>query len=113
MNLVPKKQLEDYQDKVVDMIKGAGGISIHHCLILHGSGPNLSGRPHRGIVYQYRADDAYPLADGIWPDTGLLICCQRCERVRCDAGTGRLSCSDRFPGHPLDDAWKQHGPFAE
>jgi len=100
-------------EHVVPISPRAGGISIHHCLTLHGSGPNLSGRPRRGIVYQYRADDAYQLADGIWPDTGLLICGQRRERVRCDAGTVRLPRSDRFPGHPFGDAWNQHGPFAD
>jgi phytanoyl-CoA hydroxylase len=35
--------------KVIDIMPKAGGISIHHGLTLHGSGPNLSGEPRRGI----------------------------------------------------------------
>jgi len=28
----------------------AGAVSFHHCLTIHGSGPNVSGRPRRSIV---------------------------------------------------------------
>jgi phytanoyl-CoA hydroxylase len=90
----------------------AGGISIHHCLALHGSPANRSGRPRRGVVFQYRADDAFQLADGIWKDTGLLISGERRERVRCDAGVLRLPRSKRYPGRPFGDAWNQHGSLA-
>ena len=41
--------------------------------MLHSSGPNPSGRPRRGAVFQYRADDAFQLADGVWKDTGIMI----------------------------------------
>ena len=60
--------------RVLPVKPKACGISIHHCLALHSSGPNPSGAPRRGIVFQYRADDAFQLADGVWKDTGIMIC---------------------------------------
>jgi len=103
---------ETQAHNVVPVTPRAGGISLHHCLTVHGSGPNPSGNPRRGIVFQYRADDAYQLADGVWPDTGLLICGQRREQVRCDAGVVRLPRSHRYPGQPFGGAWNQQGAFA-
>lgn len=104
---------QEQPDDIALITPRAGGISIHHCLALHGSGPNPSGRPRRGIVFQYRADDAYQLADGVWDDTGLMICGQRREKVRCDAGTIRLPRSNRYPGQPFGGAWNQHGSAAQ
>lgn len=103
---------QEHPENVTPITPRAGGISLHHCLTLHGSGPNLSGRPRRGIVFQYRADDAYQLADAVWEDTGLMVCGQRRERVRCDAGSLRLPRSNRYPGHPFGNAWNQEGPLA-
>ena len=54
------------ESNVVNIEMRAGGLSIHHCLTLHGSDVNRSGRPRRALVFQYRADDAFQLADGIW-----------------------------------------------
>ncbi|WP_167859687.1 phytanoyl-CoA dioxygenase family protein [Paenibacillus cymbidii] len=104
-----------WQDKstLENITPRAGGISIHHCLTLHGSGPNLSGKQRRGIVFSYRADDAYQLADGVWDDTGLLICGKRSERVRCDAGTMRMPKTHRYPGFPFGHAWNQDGELAK
>jgi len=90
-----------------------GGISIHHCLALHSSPANLSGRPRRGVVFQYRADDAYQLADGVWADTGLLICGEKREQVRCDAGLICLPKSSRYQGYPFGHAWNQEGELAQ
>lgn len=102
----------DHADDIVQITPRAGGISMHHCLMLHGSGPNKSGRPRRGLVFQYRADDAYQLADGVWSDTGLLVNGMRRERARCDAGVLRLPRSTRYPGHPFGHAWNQEGEMA-
>jgi hypothetical protein len=63
-------------------------------------------------VFQYRADDAFQLADGIWADTGLLMCGERRERVRCDAGVLRLPKSYRYPDDPFGHAWNQEGKIA-
>ena len=42
----------------------AGGISIHHARLLHGSAPNRSTRPRRLLLFQYCAIDAWPLMGG-------------------------------------------------
>ena len=39
----------------------AGGISIHHTRLLHGSAPNTSEKPRRLLLFQYCAVDAWPL----------------------------------------------------
>ena len=40
----------------------AGGISLHHVRLLHGSAPNLSTRPRRLLLQGYMAADAFPLS---------------------------------------------------
>jgi len=86
----------------------AGGISIHHCLTLHGSPPNRSGQPRRGLVFQYRADNAYQFADTVFADTGLVVSGQRRGKIRCEEGIfalpRRADDSDPFGG-----AWRQIG----
>jgi phytanoyl-CoA hydroxylase len=42
----------------------AGGISIHHVRLLHGSAPNRSSQPRRLLLFQYCAIDAWPLMSG-------------------------------------------------
>ena len=42
----------------------AGGISIHHVRLLHGSAPNRSSHPRRLLLFQYCAADAWPLLPG-------------------------------------------------
>ena len=39
----------------------AGGISIHHARLVHGSAPNTSSRPRRLLLFEYCAADAWPL----------------------------------------------------
>ena len=80
------------ESQLVQITPRVGGISLHHCLALHGSPPNLSGRPRRGLVFQYRADDAYQLADTVFADTGLVVSGQRRGRVRCEARLGYCIC---------------------
>lgn len=40
----------------------AGGISLHHGLMLHSSGPNLSSMARRALITQYRAADNIQVA---------------------------------------------------
>lgn len=90
----------------------SGGISIHHCLTLHGSPVNRSGLPRRGLVFQYRADDAYQLADHIFDDTGLLIAGTRRGVVRCESGTWLLPHVPARTPQSFGSAWNQQGPQA-
>lgn len=89
----------------------AGGISIHHCLALHGSDPILSGKRRRGLVLQYCADNAYQQdADTVFEDTGILVSGIRRERVRCDKGAfGLPKCQN--PDRLFGTAWNQAGPI--
>ena len=48
-------------DKAVPIEVRAGGISLHHVRILHASAPNTSAYPRRLLLYQYCANDAWPL----------------------------------------------------
>jgi phytanoyl-CoA hydroxylase len=106
---------EKNPQNVIPVTPKAGGISVHHCLTLHGSGPNLLGIPRRGLVFQYRAADAYQLADSIFPDTGVQVAGERTPYARCTAGKVRLP---RFMGNGKGEfgygsAWNQVGEMAK
>ena len=108
-----KSRWESRPDLVTPITPRAGGISLHHCLTLHGSGPNPSGLPRRGLVFQYRADDAYQLADTVFTDTGLLISGERRGLVRCETAIWRLPMRpERRDGRGFGSAWNQMGEFA-
>jgi phytanoyl-CoA hydroxylase len=47
--------------RAVPVIVRAGGMSIHHVRLLHGSAPNRSAMPRRLLLLQYAAVDAWPL----------------------------------------------------
>ncbi len=52
----------DFQsDAAVPITLKAGGISIHHTRLLHGSSPNQSPNTRRLLLFQYCAADAWPL----------------------------------------------------
>src|SRR5271169_956892 len=54
----------------------AGSITVHHVRAVHGSATNLSGKPRRFLLFQYRAADAWPLLgfkDGIEKFDALLL----------------------------------------
>ncbi|MGQ9809409.1 MAG: phytanoyl-CoA dioxygenase family protein [Armatimonadota bacterium] len=42
--------------ELAQCILPAGAVSFHHCLTIHGSGPNVSGRPRRSIVVHMMPD---------------------------------------------------------
>ena len=49
--------------KPTPVVVPAGGMSIHHTRLLHGSAPNRSGRARRLLLYGYAAADAWPLSN--------------------------------------------------
>ncbi|WP_217369532.1 phytanoyl-CoA dioxygenase family protein [Nonomuraea antri] len=75
------------ESRVVPVEVPAGGISIHHCLALHSSAPNPSGRPRRGLIFQYRAADAVQLGGVVFRDTGRQVRGSFPARARCEAAT--------------------------
>lgn len=114
-----ERELYADTDALVPLTPKAGGISIHHGLTLHGSGVNLSGAPRRGIVFAYRAADAYCLADNLWADSGLQVCGKRSDQVRCDAthSNGMLQLPTRLETDEArpnrhGDLYRQQSDFA-
>jgi len=57
----------------------AGGISIHHVRVLHGSLPNLSPDPRRLLLFQYCAGDAWPLRGIDWDELMLNKHIENCN----------------------------------
>jgi ectoine hydroxylase-related dioxygenase (phytanoyl-CoA dioxygenase family) len=45
----------------VTLVGSAGTVTLHHPMMLHGSGANNSGRQRRILFLEYAASDAYPL----------------------------------------------------
>jgi ectoine hydroxylase-related dioxygenase (phytanoyl-CoA dioxygenase family) len=107
-----KQHWEQHPENVVPLMPKAGGISIHHCLTLHSSPGNISGAPRRGVVFQYRAADAYQLADNVWADTGFQVRGEYRELARCDAGTLRLSRMRRHAPNHYGNMYFQRGKCA-
>lgn len=60
-------------DNAVPVEVKAGGISIHHVRMLHGSAPNTSSKPRRLLLLQYCAVDAWPLSGADWDSFKSLV----------------------------------------
>lgn len=48
-------------ERAVPVELHAGGISLHHARLLHGSAPNTSTLPRRFLLFEYCSADAWPL----------------------------------------------------
>jgi phytanoyl-CoA hydroxylase len=106
---------EAHPEKLAALTCRAGGITIHHCLTLHGSPANVSGRPRRLVVFQYRAGDCYQLSDHVWDDTGFQVHGSPRRRVRCEAIDVPLPRNrgwERYCGEPHGSVYNQIGPSA-
>ena len=106
-------QWEKHPDKVVSVQPRAGAISIHHCLTLHGSPVNHSGKPRRGLVFSYRADDAYQFGDTVFRDTGLLVSGKRKGVIRCEESAWQLPLRASKEKKDYGNAYNQTGDWAE
>ena len=105
------EQAASDKSRVAALTPKAGGISIHHCMSLHGSPENASGRPRRGIVYQYRAADAFQLGGHLFLDTGYQVRGRPASCVRCDEGVHELpKWQGMSPAH--GSVWGQAGDLA-
>lgn len=49
--------------KTVPLTLKAGEVSFHHCLTIHGSGPNVTTKPRRSLVLHLMPADAHYVAD--------------------------------------------------
>lgn len=49
-----------------------GGVSFHHCLTLHGSGPNSSAGPRRSLAVHLRTERSRPVGDKREGLTGFI-----------------------------------------
>ncbi len=97
---------------IKNLLVKTGGVSIHHCLTTHASAPNMSDRPRRVIILQYRADDCYQLAGRLFHDTGTLIAGKKQHLVRCDVGTIDIPIDLQEPDFDIDHpetSWHQDG----
>jgi phytanoyl-CoA hydroxylase len=68
----------------------AGGMELHHCNMLHSSGPNRGTRPRSAIVIQYRAADNIQLGGNMAFGNGLQIRGSNPYRARMMEGTFQL-----------------------
>lgn len=65
----------------------AGAVCFMHTRLLHGSGPNISGKPRTLFICVYSAEDAVPLSPNPLPSRheGRIVHGTRSGRVRCVA----------------------------
>ena len=103
-------------EMVAPMMSRAGGITIHHCLTLHGSPVNHSGNPRRLVIFQYRAGHCYQLSDHIWDDTGYQVHgiprnCIKCVPMNVVFPKNRGW--ERHCGEAHGSVYRQIGPIAK
>jgi len=102
-------------ESVIQLMAPAGGLIIHHCLLLHFSPATQSGASRRMIALQYRAGDAIQLANNVWTDTGFQVHGKPGGRVRCEdieIDLPRDPLWLRYCGEPHGDVFNQIGAAA-
>jgi ectoine hydroxylase-related dioxygenase (phytanoyl-CoA dioxygenase family) len=106
---------EKAPEKIVRLMAPAGGIIIHHCLLLHFSPPTNSGMQRRMIALEYRAGNAVQLANNVWADTGFQVHGRSSNRVKCAAMDMELPRDPlwlRYCGEAHGTVFNQIGPVA-
>jgi hypothetical protein len=106
---------EKAPEKVVPLMTRAGGIIIHHCLLLHFSPETLSGMPRRMLDFEYRAGNAIQLANNVWADTGFQVYGTPSNRVKCvpiEMDLPKDPLWLQYCGEPHGDVFNQIGPMA-
>jgi len=113
---IESQRWEANPELVAPMMSRAGGITIHHCLTLHGSPVNRSGNPRRLVIFQYRAGHCYQLSDHIWDDTGYQVYGTPRNVVKCVPMNVALPKNrgwERYCGEPHGSVYRQIGPIAK
>lgn len=60
------------ESKAVDIELKAGGVSVHHPNVIHGSEPNLSPKRRAGLTIRYIPTTTKIISDKPWPSAFLL-----------------------------------------
>jgi len=68
----------------------AGGVTLHHCCLLHSSTENLGKRSRNAILFDYRAADNAQLGTATGPHRGLLVRGVQPTTVRMIAGSFKV-----------------------
>ena len=58
--------------KAVDVIVEAGGVSVHHPNLIHGSNPNTSSKRRAGLTIRYIPTSTRIVSEATWPCAFLL-----------------------------------------
>lgn len=101
--------------RVRPLMTAAGGVTFHHSLALHCSGPNRSGAPRRLAIFEYRAGSALQLAGYMWDDTGWQVHGKPSGMVRCDPLLMRLPRNVHWGKHTGEvhgNSYRQTGAIA-
>jgi ectoine hydroxylase-related dioxygenase (phytanoyl-CoA dioxygenase family) len=82
----------------------AGGMSLHHCLTVHGSASNRSSRPRRALIFTFRAADAVQIGGRTdYAGFGMQLRGRNPHRARLVAGVVAL------PRESTDPRVRQEG----
>ena len=82
----------------VSLVVPAGGVTAHHCCLLHSSTPNFSTASRDVIFLDYRSADNVQLHGAAGPGRGLLVRGKDSLSVRMVAGTFNIRDTPRPPG---------------
>ena len=77
--------------KPVALPAPAGSVIFMHCILPHSSLPNLSSRPRRTLIYEYRAADSFPIYYG----DAVTVAESKAHHLR-----GKPATTARFGGPP-------------
>ncbi|MGI9411105.1 MAG: phytanoyl-CoA dioxygenase family protein [Hyphomicrobiaceae bacterium] len=84
--------VDQYRDSIVKCTGKAGSVCLMHSSLLHGSAPNLSGKPRTLYIATYYAEDAIELSPNHLPSkfTHEVVRGEASGRVRCSSYSMQL-----------------------
>ncbi len=70
LGYIPADELKRVSlDSAVELTGGAGSVTAHHCVTVHGSKPNLSPKGRPTLILGYNAADARPYTAAAYPSS--------------------------------------------